>query len=95
MADGGTRTHFVGVRLTAAELQAVDALAGRDGASRAHVLRGAALREAKAAPDGGADAATLEAENRILRGQVEELRARLDDAGSHGAPGFLRRLLGR
>ena len=91
MAGNDTRTHFVGVRLTAAELEAVDALAGQDGASRAHVLRRAALREARAAPEGGA----LEAENRILRGQVAELRARLDDAGSHGAAGFLRRLLGR
>ena len=91
MADGGTRTHFVGVRLTAAELEAVDALAGRDGASRAHVLRRAALREARAAPEGGA----LEAENRILRTEIAELRARLDDAGSQEAAGFWRRLLGR
>ena len=88
MAGNDTRTHFVGVRLTAAELEAVDALAGRDGASRAHVLRSAALREARAAPEGGADAAALEAENR-------ELRARLDDAERRSAAGFWRRLLGR
>ena len=91
MAGNDTRTHFVGVRLTAAELEAVDALAGRDGASRAHVLRSAALREARAAPEGGA----LDAENRELRGQVVELRARLDDAERRSAAGFLRRLLGR
>ena len=91
MAGNDTRTHFVGVRLTAAELEAVDALAGRDGASRAHVLRRAALREARAAPEGGA----LEAENRILRTEIAELRARLDDAGSQGSAGFWRRLLGR
>ena len=91
MADGDTRTHFVGVRLSRAELEAVDGLARRDGASRAHVLRRAALREARAAPDGAA----LEAGNRILRTETAELRARLDDAGSHGAAGFLRRLLGR
>ena len=91
MAGNDTRTHFVGVRLTAAELEAVDALAGRDGASRAHVLRRAALREARAAPEGGA----VDAENRILRTEIAELRARLDDAGSHQGAGFWRRLLGR
>ena len=92
MAEDGARTHFVGVRLTAAELEAVDALARRDGASRAHVLRGAALREARAAAEGGEDAAALGAENRILREQAAELRTRLD--ARDGAAGFWRRLLG-
>ena len=57
--------------------------------------RAVARERRERAPDGGADAAALEAGNRILRTETAELRARLDDAGSHGAAGFLRRLLGR
>ena len=92
MADGDTRTHFVGVRLSRAEIEAVDGLALRAGTSRAQVLRGAALREAEAT---GAGTAALEVENRILREQAAELRTRLDAAGRDGAPGWWRRLLGR